>query len=94
MSFLKLLLFILVLLFIFRVLPRYIAPWLIRRSVRKFRERYFGNEPNSRAEGNQAEGRITIHRVGEKKGNDIPKDLGEYIDYEELNNQKPTDEHV
>lgn len=92
MSFIGLVIIILVLLLIFQIFPRYIAPWLIKRSMQKFKDNIFRNQENRDPMDNQREGRITIHRVDDKKNNDIPKDLGEYIDYEELNNQKPTDE--
>lgn len=38
-------------------------------------------------------GKVTIHRMKDKKDNEIPSDLGDYIDYEELkNNQTDNDD--
>ncbi len=38
-------------------------------------------------------GKVTIHRMKDKKDNDIPSDLGDYVDYEELkNNQTDNDD--
>ncbi|MGE5382106.1 MAG: hypothetical protein ACM3PX_01620 [Omnitrophica WOR_2 bacterium] len=93
MSFLQLILFIFVLYLFLRLFSQYIAPWLVKLFIKRIKRKFFEQNPYARPPSEEAEGNVTIHNVKDQKDNEIPPDLGEYIDYEELNNnQKPTDE--
>ncbi|HLN54107.1 MAG TPA: hypothetical protein VK212_10400 [Lentimicrobium sp.] len=88
---LELILIIVALYLFFRLFVLYLAPWLLKIYFKRLQNRFFGQ--NQATNPKEKEGKVTIHRMKDKKNNDIPKDLGEYIDYEELNNhKKPTDE--
>lgn len=90
MSFFKLIILILALYVFFRIFALYIAPFLIKLFIRRVQKKFYEN--NTPPE-NIKSGKITIHRMKDSKNNDIPSDLGEYIDYEEVkNNQNPTNE--
>lgn len=93
MSFLKLVILIFAVYLVFRLFALYIAPWLMRLFLKRIQKNFFGQNPQMRDYSNTREGDVTIHRTKDNKDNDIPKDLGDYIDYEEVkNNQNPTDE--
>lgn len=61
--------------------------------MKKFQKRFFDQNPHIKPDPGSKEGKVTIQKMKDTKDNEIPNDLGEYIDYEEIkNNQKPTDE--
>jgi hypothetical protein len=93
MSFFTLILIILSLYIFFRLFTGYILPWLVRLFIKRVQRKFFEQNPHVDPNERQRKGKVTIHRMPDKEGNDIPSDLGEYIDYEELNNnQKPSNE--
>lgn len=66
---------------------------MVKLFIRRVQRKFFEQNPHAAPRERQQKGKITIHRMPGKEGNDIPTDLGEYIDYEELNNnQKPSNE--
>lgn len=93
-SFLKLAILITALYLFFRLFARYIAPALIKLFIKRVQKRFYEQNPNiNNPDSDTKPGKVTIRRTKDSKNNDIPKDLGDYIDYEEVkNNQKPTDE--
>jgi hypothetical protein len=89
---LEILLIILALYITLKLFVIYIAPWLLRYYISHLQKKFYGQKSDNSQSRNQ-EGKVTIHRMKGNKDNDIPKDLGDYIDYEEIsNNQKPTNE--
>lgn len=92
-SLVKLTLLILALYIFFRFFATYIAPQLLRLFIKRVQKKFYEQNPHINPEPQTKQGKVTIHRSKDPKDNDIPKDLGEYIDYEEVKtNQKPTDE--
>lgn len=90
MSFLTLIILILALYVFYRIFALYIAPFLIKLFIRRVQKKFYENNSHN---SNSKSGKVTIHRMKDSKDNDIPSDLGEYIDYEEVkNNQNPTNE--
>lgn len=93
MSFFEIVILIFLLFLFFRVLASYLLPFLVKLFVRRMQKRFYEQNPNAKKRSENKDGKVTIQRVKDKKDNDIPPDLGDYIDYEELNNnQNPTDE--
>ncbi len=89
----EIILIILALYILSRFLIPIIVPWLLKYSLKKFQSRFFDQNPHMKPDSASMEGKVTIQKMKDDKDNDIPNDLGEYIDYEEIkNNQKPTDE--
>ncbi|MBW6491798.1 MAG: hypothetical protein K0B15_11465 [Lentimicrobium sp.] len=69
---------------IFRILSRYIFPWLIRFSLKRFQSRFYKQNPNLRPEKQKKEGEITIKKVKKEEDGKIPDDFGDYVDYEDV----------
>lgn len=93
MPFIKLVILIFSVYLVFRLFALYIAPWLLRLFLKRIQKNFFEQNVNVQNFSDSKEGNITIHKVKDNKDNDIPKDLGDYVDYEEVkNNQNPTDE--
>ncbi len=87
---LRFLFFVIILYLIFRLLGRYVLPWLVKRYVRNVQKRYYRHnphmDPRKRDKGKQNEGNIHIKRSGKKDDSrENNSGLGEYVDYEEVN---------
>jgi len=82
---LKTLLIILLVYFGFKILARIFAPLLLRFVAKKAEERFGGNFNNHRTtpKNSVKEGEITIDKVP-KRQQKSNKDVGEYIDFEEI----------
>lgn len=85
---LKFLFFIVIIYLFFRFLGRYILPWLIKRYIKKTKKKFyqqnFGADPGFQKKQKKSEGKINI-KTGKKKKKDKRDDgLGEYVDYEEI----------
>ena len=85
MGFLKTLLIILLVYYLLKILARWFAPKLfsfaVKRTEKHFNEQ-FGNF-QSTVEEERSEGDISIDK-GPTKKNKTSKDIGEYIDFEEI----------
>ncbi len=93
MSFLKLIILILTLYLFFRIFALYLAPILMKYFIRRVQRRFYEQHPDSNPENRQQKGKITIQRMKKENKNEIPPDLGDYVDYEEVkNHQTPTNE--
>lgn len=93
MSIYTLIILIIALYVFFRIFALYIAPFLIKLFIRRVQKKFYENNSHMNRDSNTKSGKVTIHRMKDSKDNDIPSDLGEYIDYEEVkNNQNPANE--
>ena len=64
---------------IFKYVMRLLSPWIIRSMARKIAQKFNQPRPNYNS---QNEGDISIDKIEKKQS---PKqDVGEYVDYEEL----------
>ena len=68
----------------FRVFTSVILPFIVKRSLRKFQDKFYQSNPHVRTPDNNKEGEVTIKDTGQKDEVNIPKDFGEYIDYEDI----------
>lgn len=86
MAFLKTILVILLVYYLLKLLARWFAPKLFvyaaRKTEERFREQFEGFSSNVREE-DIAEGDITIDKKPTRKNN-TSSEIGEYIDFEEL----------
>lgn len=83
LNFLRTILIILVIYYIIKFLAKYIAPVLLKRYINKMQERaqqYQGGQP---AEPDVKEGETIIDKTP-RKTNQSSKNVGEYVDYEEI----------
>ena len=83
---LKIVLFFFVLSLLARLFFRYVLPWWLKRFVRKQQDKFNQQYNNPRPEGE------TYVRTEPEKGRVNP-DVGEYIDFEELDDNNETENH-
>lgn len=69
---------------VFRLLSRYIFPWLIKFSLKRFQSRFYEQNPHLRPEKPKKEGEVTIKNVRQEEEAKIPDDFGDYVDYEDV----------
>lgn len=85
---LKFLFFIIVIYFLFRFLGRYILPWLIKRYIKKSQQKFYKQNPEAdpgfQKKQKKKEGDVNIKTGKKKKHNQEKEELGEYVDYEEI----------
>ena len=75
--------FIIVLVYyLFKVLSRIFAPFLMKFAVKKAEERFGGQFQQEQQEPIKKEGEVTIDKIPNTKTSN--KDVGDYVDYEEV----------
>jgi hypothetical protein len=84
MGILRFLLIIIAVYLVFRILTRLILPWLVRRSIKKYQDSFYERNPQIRRKTKQKEGDVTVEKVGTESSGNVPDDIGEYIDYEDI----------
>ena len=74
---------ILIIYFLFRILSRFVFPWIAAWWLRRFERNFFERNPHLRREEQRKEGEVHIDYMppGTSKTGD---DDGEYIDYQEI----------
>ncbi len=65
-----------------KILSRLFAPFLFRYVSKKAEEKFGGQFNNQRTEPQRKEGEITIDKIPQQKQSN--KDVGDYVDYEEI----------
>lgn len=75
--------FIIVLVYyLFKVLSRIFAPFLMKFAVKKAEERFGGQFQKQQQEPAKKEGEVTIDKIPNTRTSN--KDVGDYVDYEEV----------
>lgn len=69
---------------IFKVLTRFILPWFVKYSLKRFQTKFYEQNPHIRPDVPKKEGEVTIKKVSHDKDGKIPDDLGDYVDYEDV----------
>ncbi len=88
----KFLIIIILLYVFFRLLGRYILPWLVKRYVKKAQKDFFqrnpGAEPEYKDRQKRKEGEVNVKSGphSAKKGSNDDK-LGDYVDFEEVDDE-------
>ena len=80
----RLILILLIIYIIYRLLARYILPHLVKNLLKRQQGKFFEQNPSFREEENRKEGDVKIENLREKAGNTEKKNIGEYIDFEEV----------
>ena len=80
----RLILILLIIYIIYRLLVRYILPHLIKNFLKRQQEKFFEQNPSFREEENRKEGDVKIDNLHKEAGNTKKKNIGEYVDYEEV----------
>ena len=82
MGLLRTILIIVVVWYIFKVLGRIFAPFLIKFAAKKAEQRFGGFQGRPQQEKPKKEGEVTIDKIPKTKTSN--KDVGDYVDYEEI----------
>ena len=82
MQLLRTLLFILFFYYLFKVIARLFAPYLLKRMANKMNQR-FQNQFNPQDDSLEKEGEVSIKTKSKKSKTDM-NNMGEYVDFEEL----------
>jgi len=80
----KLLLIIILVYLFFRILVRYILPWMVRRYIKKAREKFYRQNPHFDHHEQKKEGEMTISIKRTKHSKPDTDKIGDYTDYEEI----------
>jgi len=79
MAFIKTILIIIIVVYVLKLIGRYVIPMLIKRQINKFQQ-----ENNQHNYQQKPEGEVTIEK-DKTNTNKFNSDEGEYVDYEEIN---------
>lgn len=82
---LKFLAIFILLYYLFRLIMRYVAPLLFARFVRKAQENMMGDQGRTAKTKPKKEGEVKVDYVPEKKRTGKKDNLGDYTDFEEIN---------
>jgi len=67
-----------------RVLGRFLLPWLIKRYLRRVKDKFFEENPHVSTERFKGDSSIRIDYSGpSSKSKSTSEEVGEYVDYEE-----------
>lgn len=78
----KMILIILLVYFGLKILSRLFAPFLVKYVAKKAEQKFGEAFQNQQHQTEQREGEITIDKVPKRK--ETNKDVGDYVDYEEI----------
>lgn len=81
----KIILILIALYYLFYLGFRYVFPWLLKRYIRKTQEKFYGkSSQQGKSKKQKKEGEVNIDYVPEDEKKKKDSDLGEYVDYEEI----------
>lgn len=67
----------------FRLLGRFLFPWLIKKYMKKFEKNFYKQNSHINQQKNTKEGKISIDYSESNENKDKYDDIGEYVDFEE-----------
>ena len=88
MGLLRFLVIVIFIYLFFRVLTAYVFPWVIQLWLKRFQKRFYDQNPHIRKDKDYQEGRVTIKKVKEEEAANIPDDFGDYVDFEDVDDDK------
>jgi hypothetical protein len=87
MGLIKLALFLLLIYLLVKLFTRYLLPYILKRFIRKTEERY-KQQRKAYEDQNKQEGDIRIEYQNKKQRSKKTDNLGEYVDYEEIDDEE------
>ena len=85
---LRFILILIIIYYAFKLIVRYVLPWLAKRGIKNFQKRFYEQNPHLDPDPKkEKEGEIKVKRngnSGETHQKHKDNDFGEYIDYEEI----------
>lgn len=84
MTFLRVIFILILTYYLFKLVGRYLLPWLLKRFMKNVQNKYSQNAGNTNNQSKK-EGEVNIkYSPKDKKNKD--EDIGEYVDFEDLDN--------
>jgi hypothetical protein len=90
MNLIKLIVTFILIYLAFRVITMHLVPVLIKWYLKRFQQKFYEQNPHLRREQevHKKGGRVIIQEETKKADKSLPDDIGEYIDYEEIKEDK------
>lgn len=86
---LRVLIIIVLLYYLFKILVRYLFPYLVKTFLNRAQKQFYEQNPHLDPEqkSNQKEGEIKVNKKAGKSPEKGDSEFGEYVDYEEINDK-------
>jgi len=84
MALLRLIFILIIVYMVYRLLVRYIIPFLLKAFIKKSQDRFYQQNPDLRKNHPKKEGEVSVDYVPEKRNTKAGIDEDDYIDYEEV----------
>jgi predicted membrane protein len=84
MTLLKFIFVVILIYYAFRILFKYVFPYILKHYIKKTQSKYFYQEEELKKVKKKKEGKVNIDYVPEKDKEKKDTDLGEYVDFEEI----------
>lgn len=68
--------------YLFKLLVRYLFPWIVKRYLKYFQNKFYEQNPQARPKQSKDEGKVKVDY--EPKQDSKSDNIGEYVDYEEV----------
>lgn len=85
-GFIRTVIIIMLIWYAFRLIGRYVLPWLMKKGVQKMQnnmeEKFRNASDQNRPQ--QPEGNVSVEKKGNKSQSAMKDDVGEYVDFEEV----------
>lgn len=85
MPLLRFILIIIIIYYAFRLLIRYVLPWLVKLYLKNFQKNFYKQNPNVRQKDKRKDGDVKVDYVPNKEERD--NNIGEYVDFEEIDDK-------
>ncbi|MCK4360542.1 MAG: hypothetical protein KAV70_02255 [Bacteroidales bacterium] len=84
MTLLKFIFVVILIYYAFRILFKYVFPYILKQYIKKTKNKYFYQEGELKKDKKKKEGKVNIDYVPEKDKGKNDTELGEYVDFEEI----------
>jgi len=84
MGFIKFIIIVLIVYYAIRLISIYVFPFLIKRFMYGMSKKYQCRQADNRDVNRKKEGEVTIDFKAENRNNENTRNVGEYVDYEEI----------
>ena len=85
MALFRLIVIMIIVYMIYRLLVRYIIPFLFKAYIKKSQDKFYQQNPNLRKDPLKKKGEVSVDFIPEKRNRKSDVNEDDYIDYEEIN---------
>ena len=85
MGFIKFVFFVIVIYYLFKLIARYVMPYLLSLFIKRAQDQMMGNmSNNSGAKSSKKEGEVSVKTNPQKTSKANKGNIGDYVDFEEV----------